>query len=107
MCMFVERDRAALSVLRDNLDSLDLTGRSRIMASDALAIAPTIDADLVIADPPYDFDDWDRLLERLDVDMVVAEAGSSIDPPDGWVVIRSKRYGRTWLTFLERDRTAG
>jgi 16S rRNA (guanine966-N2)-methyltransferase len=106
-CLFVERDRAALSVLRENLESLDLTGRSRIMASDALAIAPTIDADLVIADPPYDFDEWDRLLERLNVDTVVAEAGSAIDPPDGWVVIRSKRYGRTWLTFLERDRTAG
>jgi len=105
-CVFVERDRAALSVLRENLDVLGLTDRSRVLASDALAIAGTIDADIVIADPPYDFDRWDQLLDRLDVDMVVGEAGRSIDPPAGWVVTRSKRYGRTWLTFIERDRTA-
>ncbi len=105
-CLFVERGRPALAVLRENLEALGLTGRAKVMASDALAIAPTIDADIVIADPPYDFDEWDRLLGLLAVDMVVAEAGRAIDPPAGWTVTRSKRYGRTWLTFLERDAAA-
>ncbi len=105
-CLFVERGRPALAVLRENLEALGLTGRAKVMASDALAIAPTIDADIVIADPPYDFDEWDRLLGLLAVDMVVAEAGRSIEPPAGWTVTRSKRYGRTWLTFLERDAAA-
>lgn len=101
-CVFVERDRTALAALRSNLDTLALTDRSRVLASDALAVAPTVDADIVIADPPYDFDAWDRLLGSLRADLVVAESGRAVDPPDGWTVTRSKRYGRTWLTFLER-----
>ncbi len=105
-CVFVERDRSALAALRENIETLGLADRSRVMASDVLAVAPTIDADIVVADPPYDFDGWERLLGLLAVDLVVAEAGRSIDPPPGWSVTRSRRYGRTWLTFLERAPSA-
>lgn len=101
-CRFVERDRRALGVLRDNLEALGLTDRATVLAADALAVASSIDADIVVADPPYDFDRWDELLGRLEVGLVVAEAGRAVDPPPGWEVTRSKRYGRTWVTFLER-----
>ena len=102
-CLFVECDRTALAVLRENLDTLGLTDRARVLASDAMAVAPTVDADLLIADPPYDFAEWERLLGLVSVDTVVAESGRSIEPPSGWTVTRAKRYGRTWLTFLERS----
>ena len=62
-CTFVERDRDALRALRTNLDTLGLADRSRIVTGDVLAVAAAIDADLVFADPPYDFDAWDRLLD--------------------------------------------
>ncbi len=101
--VFVERDRAALGALRANLDTLGLTDRSRVLVTDVLAAASTLDADIVVADPPYDFDAWDRLLDLVRADLVVAEAGAAIEAPDGWTVTRSKRYGRTWLTFLERS----
>ncbi len=102
-CVFVERDRSALQALDENLDSLDLRDRSRVVAGDAVSAAATIDADIVFADPPYDFDAWPELLERITGDFVVAESGAEIEAPDGWVIIRSKRYGRTRVTFLERD----
>jgi len=101
-CIFVERDRRALLSLEDNLEALDLEDRSKVMASDAVAVAATLDADIVFADPPYEFDAWDRLLERLDTGLVVAESGFEIAAPDGWAVIRAKKYGRTRVTFLER-----
>ncbi len=101
-CVFVERDRDALAALRENLATLELEARARVMTSDSLAVASVIDADIVIADPPYDFDDWERLLAAVTADLVVAEAGRAVEAPDGWTVTRSKRYGRTWLTFLER-----
>lgn len=101
-CTFVERDRAALRALEDNLDVLDLRDRSRVLSSDALAVVPAIDADIVLADPPYDFDRWDELLDRVNADVVVAEAGAEIVPPSGWATMRARRYGRTWVTFLER-----
>ena len=55
-CTFVERDRDALRALRTNLDTLGLTDRSRIVTGDVLAVAAALDAELVFADPPYDFD---------------------------------------------------
>jgi len=101
-CVFVERDRKALRALDDNLDALDLRDRSKVVAADAVSAAATIDADIVFADPPYDFDDWAQLLGRVRADLVVAESGSTIGPFDGWESTREKRYGRTRVTFLER-----
>lgn len=101
-CIFVERDRAALRALRDNLEALDLTGRAKVLGADVLSVVATIDADIVFADPPYGFDSWVELLGRVRADLVIAEAGSSVDAPTGWTVTRDKKYGRTRVTFLER-----
>ena len=102
-CVFVERDRDALHALEDNLDALDLGARSRVLRSDALVAAGTLDVDIVVADPPYDFNDWELLAERISAALLVAESGHSLPELDGWTVAREKRYGRTWVTFLERD----
>ena len=104
-CTFVERGRAALAALRENVIDLGLADRTRIVVGDALAIAPRLDVDLVFADPPYDFADWPRLLTTIPatVRLVVAEAGAQVTPAKGWTQGRVKRYGRTWVTFLHRQ----
>lgn len=101
-CTFVERDRAALATLRRNLQQLGLTERSKVVSGDAVAMAARLEVDLVLADPPYDFDRWDELLARLDAPFVVAESASAIEPPPGWEQARARRYGRTWVTFLTK-----
>ena len=105
--IFVERDRTALRTLRDNLRSLGLTERARVVQGDAVVAVRGLPADLVLADPPYDFDDWADLLGVVEAPFVVAEAGQPLDRFEGldvlpWDVVRTKRYGRTWVTFLER-----
>ena len=90
-CTFVERDRDALRALRTNLDTLGLADRSRIVTGDVLAVAAAIDADLVFADPPYDFDAWDRLLGALRAPFVVAESGAELVAPDRRVGRSSRR----------------
>jgi 16S rRNA (guanine966-N2)-methyltransferase len=101
-CTFVERDRDALRALRANLAALGLDDRSSVVTGDVLAAAATVRADLAFADPPYDFAAWDRLLSLVTAPFVVAESGAEVAAPEGWRVVRSKRYGRTWVTFLER-----
>jgi 16S rRNA (guanine966-N2)-methyltransferase len=101
-CVFVERDRTALRALDANLDALDLRARSRVITSDVLSVASSIDADIAFADPPYEFAEWPRLLELLTVDVVIAESGRVIEPVAGWEQRRSKRYGRATVTHLER-----
>jgi len=105
-CMFVERGRRALSTLEENIATLGLRDRARVVAGDALAVAPRLDVDVVFADPPYDFDAWPRLLDAISAErvrMVVAEAAGPVEAPPGWEQGRVKRYGRTWVTFLHRD----
>jgi 16S rRNA (guanine966-N2)-methyltransferase len=103
-CTFVERDRTALRTLRANIEHLGIERRSKVVAGDALVQARGLPADVVLADPPYGFDSWPALLQAVTADFVVAEADREVEPPDGWRSIRAKRYGRTWVTFLERTR---
>ena len=106
-CTFVERDRSALRTLRDNLDALGLVGRATVVPGDALVRARGVAADLVLADPPYGFEAWDELLAKIDAPFVVAESGRELADVAGWSTQRAKRYGRTWVTFLERVVPAG
>jgi 16S rRNA (guanine966-N2)-methyltransferase len=103
-CTFVERGRRALASLRENIAQLGLDDRARVVAGDAVAVAPRLDVDIVFADPPYGFDDWPRLLRAVRADLVVAEAAESVPAPSGWEQGRVKRYGRTWVTFLQAAR---
>ncbi|HSP27275.1 MAG TPA: 16S rRNA (guanine(966)-N(2))-methyltransferase RsmD [Ilumatobacteraceae bacterium] len=102
-CVFVERDRGALRALNDNLDALDLDDRAKVVAADVMSVVGTVDADIVFADPPYEFDAWHDLLGRVTADLVVAESGATVTAPSGWNVTRDKKYGRTRVTFLERS----
>jgi 16S rRNA (guanine966-N2)-methyltransferase len=101
--VFVERDRAALQALRANIASLGVAERTSVVTSDVPAWVPALrGVDLALIDPPYEFDGWDPLLTSLQVPYVVAEASRELTAPAGWQVVRSRRYGRTWVTQLER-----
>ena len=106
-CTFVERDRTALRTLRDNVAELGVDDRCKVVPGDALVLVGSLDVDIVLADPPYDFDRWPDLLAATQASFVVAEAGRPLDRLDpesiaGWTATRTKRYGRTWVTFFER-----
>ena len=102
-CTFVERDRHALQALKTNLEALDLVDRTSVYATDVMAWLPGMrNVDIVFVDPPYAFDGWEQLLSLIDVGLVVAEADDPIDAPAGYQQLRTRRYGRTWVTLLER-----
>lgn len=102
-CVFVERDRAALQALRANIAALGIASRTTVVASDVPAWVPALrGVDLALIDPPYEFDGWDQLLTVLQAPYVVAEAGHEIEAPSGWQALKGRRYGRTWVTQLER-----
>ena len=102
-CTFVERDRAALAALRTNIAALGLDARSTVVTGDVLAWVPSVrHVDVAFVDPPYEFDGWPRLLGALDAALVIAEAGAEVAAADGWSARRARRYGRTWVTVLER-----
>ncbi len=104
-CTFVERARPALDAIRSNLEVTGLSDRADVVVADAMTFVSqgkAADFDLVLADPPYDFSQWNELLQGVTAPLVVAESNRTITPPEGWEVLREKRYGKTWVTFLER-----
>jgi 16S rRNA (guanine966-N2)-methyltransferase len=100
---FIERDRNALAALERNITALGVKDRSTIVRGDALALASSCrDVSLVLADPPYDYANWEELLAVLPGNLVVAESAAPVEAPAGWEMLRTRRYGRTHVTFLRR-----
>lgn len=100
---FVERDRAAVSVLRANLEGTGLTGQATVRPGDAIRLLPTLPpVDLALLDPPYAFDGWHDLLTRLPASLVVIESARPVELPEGWELVREKRYGTTVVQFARR-----
>ena len=115
-CTFVERDRAALSALRANLDSLQVPReRFRVIAG-AAAAALTADArearryTLLLADPPYAAwpeaqADLGKVIEHVLAPgaLAVVETARSERVRLPLRALRVKRYGDTQVTVLVRD----
>ena len=102
-CVFVERDRSALIALRENIATLAIVDRCTVHGTDVMAWVPAMrNVDIAFIDPPYAFDAWPALLKLVDVGLVVAEADDPVEAPHGWTQLRSRRYGRAWITLLER-----
>jgi 16S rRNA (guanine966-N2)-methyltransferase len=103
-CVFVENNRDALAVLRKNLQHLDLGDRSTVREADAMgALAADASIDLLLADPPYGFTDWGKLLEHCVAPLVVLESNRPIGDIPRFETIRERRYGRTFVAFLKHE----
>jgi 16S rRNA (guanine966-N2)-methyltransferase len=102
---FVDRDGAAVTAIRDNLAVLgDATIHATVVPGDVmrwLEGAPW--ADVVLADPPYGFAEWEGLFSRLGgrAGLVVAESGSELGTIPGWETVKVKRYGGTVVTVVQ------
>jgi 16S rRNA (guanine966-N2)-methyltransferase len=55
-CVFVEKNHAAVEVIRENLASLGLENRAEVFTGKTLAVLERLTADIVFLDPPYDME---------------------------------------------------
>ena len=102
---FVENDTKAIAVIRANLDHVGLAADAKVVKADATSWLPTGGAfDLAFVDPPYAFDGWTELLDRLDSDLAVLESDRRPDLGEHWQRVREARYGTTVVTLVENQR---
>lgn len=102
---FVDSDPRARRAIEANLASCGLSAAAEVVAGPVerfLAGAQQRRWDLALLDPPYDFDGWPELLLDLPAAMAVLESNQAVEPPFGWEVVRSKRYGRTHVVIARR-----
>jgi 16S rRNA (guanine966-N2)-methyltransferase len=115
--ILVESSREALATARDNVASLGLQDRARVLAADARDVVRRLHGeapfDLVLADPPWDLVDTGEALRvlgelaasaLLGTDaLLVLEHSSRTPPPEvaGLAHQQTRRYGDATLTFYK------
>lgn len=98
---FVERDRAALVAVRKNIETLGFEEQATVVAVDSMRwITTASHHDVVLADPPYGFDEWDVLLETANATLIVAESNNPIEIAEPWEMVRERTYGSTVVTIV-------
>jgi 16S rRNA (guanine966-N2)-methyltransferase len=113
---FVDRKASAIDVVRRNLAGVGIpdaerNGDATVIRSDADRWLTTAASryDLVLCDPPYDYDHeaWSGLVARLPADLAVLESGTPIPSVPGWGVVKSRRYGGTIVTVARPEPVTG
>jgi 16S rRNA (guanine966-N2)-methyltransferase len=105
---FVDHDPDALAAVRQNLHAVGLDDASATLVRASLPAwlqtgATASRFDLALCDPPYDFTDWQALLDALRAEMAVLESAQAVALPSGWMVARERRYGGTLVTVAQRS----
>ena len=112
-CVFVESDRAACRVIKENLDRLRLTG-ALVLCKDAFQALREEKAagrryELVVADPPYGV--WESLESRLGEavapvlapdGLLVVETSARVEPELPLDLVITRRYGSARITLFTR-----
>ena len=116
MAVFVEQDRAALQVIRQNLDFTHLADRATVIGSDAVrAVAsmnPEAPFDVIFMDPPYGHELERKVLEAMkdgrvadEHTLIIIEASRDTDfswlDSLGFEMIRDKCYGSNRHVFVK------
>ncbi len=104
---FVDWSPKASRVLRQNILRLGVMNRSKLVRANVMEYLQRLDEedkdvfDLVFCDPPYEFSQWQSLLELLPKGAIlVLESDREIDPPVDRVTVKCKRYGGSVVTVL-------
>jgi 16S rRNA (guanine(966)-N(2))-methyltransferase RsmD len=111
--LFIEKDRRAAALIEENVRQCEVQGRYTIECGDVAAVLRKLDPgstfDLVLLDPPYDYqslrDVLDAAVRRLGTDgIVILERATRRNPdlPPLLDRVRDVKSGDSTLTFLAR-----
>ncbi|MCB0264381.1 MAG: 16S rRNA (guanine(966)-N(2))-methyltransferase RsmD [Calditrichia bacterium] len=111
---FVDSAQSSLRVLRRNIGILKVEEPFKILRKDSLMFLKSNRQpfDLVFADPPYQWADFDRLFSMMfkktnlsETGLFVLECEKTVELPvnsDKWELLRQKHFDRTVISFFSR-----
>ena len=110
--VFIDRDREALRIVRENLGACGLTGT--VICADALAYLKSCGQfDLIFIDPPYDSGLYDEVLHTImQVDklseggIIIVEARRDTplpEPEPPYRVLKEYRYGKVKIRTYTKE----
>jgi 16S rRNA (guanine966-N2)-methyltransferase len=105
--LFVDSSREACRTIGANLETLGLRATVLCLAVERALATERGSYDLILADPPYDFDAYERLAPHFarllaDDGLAVLQTPAGTEPTlDGLTIRTSRRYGSARLTLFE------
>lgn len=107
-CIFIEKNRAAVEVIRGNLLALGLEDKAEVFTGKTALVLQRLYADIVFLDPPYALErEYSASLEVLaanDNHLVIVQHASRFKLPDQFGRLRRRRVikqGDNSLTFYQ------
>lgn len=104
--IFIERNRAAMEILRENLASLKLESRSEVFTGKVAQVLAHKSAEIVFLDPPYELDveyqNALKLLGERPPRLTIVQHSIRFDPGEQHGVLSRARFlkqGENALTF--------
>lgn len=111
-CLFVDKDPAAVAVLRRNIEKLGAGTQAEVRTQAAeLAAPPPRPCDLVLMDPPYGTGLGQKALERIASGgwlapgawVSIETSREPLDPPASFAVEAERRFGKALITLLRHE----
>lgn len=110
-CVFTDTSPEAVKIIKENLNHTKLMNKSRVACCDFSTALRNAVFDIAFVDPPYAFDDADRLLDMLtacmsDGGVIVYETDPKTQLPEevnGFKITLSRRYGKSNVTLYRKD----
>ena len=111
--IFIENNRAAADVIRENLAALGLDGRAEVFTSKATTVLERARADIAFLDPPYEmskeYDAAITALEQSGTPLVVVQHSRRFEPQETYGNLqrfRNIRQGDNSLSFYRKISTS-
>jgi len=108
--IFVEKNRAAVEVIRENLSALGLEKRAEVFTGKSISVLDRLAADIVFLDPPYDFErEYNESMQVLagrSYPLVIVQHASRFQLGAEYGSLRRTRVlkqGDNSLSFYERS----
>ncbi|MBQ4289043.1 MAG: 16S rRNA (guanine(966)-N(2))-methyltransferase RsmD [Clostridia bacterium] len=111
--VFVDNDRNAVGIIRKNLESTGFTDRAKVIQADYMTVIRGMKESFgyIFLDPPYKSGYYDDCLTAIYENNIIEPDGKIVVEHDGtlkledrWPVIKEKRYGKIYITYLYGER---
>lgn len=109
MAVFTEVDKKSVKIIKENLDTVGLTEKSRVSVIDGIAYIKkaTEKFDIIFADPPYKAGLYEPLFKAVrdsnilsGIMVVERESSMELPLPEGFEVVKERKYGNVTIAVL-------
>jgi len=108
--IFIEKSRAAVEIIRDNLQTLKIENRAEVYTGKAAAVLERLAADIIFLDPPYELErEYANVLNVLGArkpGLVIAQHATRLRLTEEFGVLKRFRVvkqGDNSLSFYEPE----